>query len=504
MGNLSLSYKLFILFGFILTLSIIGSVVFITAAVSNRIRSQIELRGISLAKYLSSQAVEAYLQEDDLTLVSITAGLKRSNPGVISAIVVDDKNRIISHSDSILLKGKNFSFNNAKIYKVIVDSVTLNRAELYENSNGIVVKTPMLDRVRKKVVGYVYLTLSKKDVDDAIRNIIGLLFLAGTISIGFGLLVTMLFSRLLTRNIGILLEDLNIIGEGNLDHKPRIRSNDEIGHIARAVEDMSTKLKEVQQRLVETEKFKHEVELARRIQSVLLPRTTPKVKGFEFSTAYKPALLIGGDYYDFFRMMGGKLGFLVADVSGKGVAGSLVVVMFRSIIHTESSLSSSPKELILKAHENLLGEIPEDMYITSCIGSLKPENYTLTIASAGHNPPILYKHSSKKAIFLELEGAPLGLSIMSVEELDENLEEYTVSLEEGDVVVFYSDGITEATNLRNEQFGEDRFLRLVNDLCSSGYSAEEIKDGILANLQDFVKDTPQSDDITLVILKCVG
>ncbi len=502
--KIGISYKLFIPFAVILIVSISGAIIFITKSVSDRVRNQIELRGISLVKYLSSQAAEAYLQEDDLTLVSLTASLKRSNPGVISAVVVDNRDLIVSHSDSILLKGKKFNFKDSLKYKINCGSTTNSEISTCEYSKGMVFIAPMYDRIRKREIGKVYLTLSNNDINETIRNILLMLFITASITIIIGLGITMIFTKLLTRNIQVLVEDLNKIGEGNLDHKPRIRSSDEIGDIAEAVEKMASRLKEVQQKLVETEKFKHEVELARRIQSVLLPRTTPKVEGYEFAASYKPALLVGGDYYDFFRMMGGKLGFLVADVSGKGVAGSLVVVMFRSIIHTESALSISPRELLLKTHENLVGEIPDDMYITACVGALKPQDKTLTISSGGHNPPILYKSSVGKAMYMELEGVPLGLSIVEPSNLKNTLEERTINMEKGDVAVFYSDGVTEATNLAGEQFGEERFLELVNDLSKAGYSAGEIKEGILTSLKDFVKDTPQSDDITLVILKCTS
>lgn len=500
--GLGLSFKLFLIFGLILILAITGSFFIITNTVSEKVRRQIELRGISLAFFLSSQASEAYLQDDDLTLVSLTASLKRSNPGVISAVVTDENGRIVSHSDSILFRGKNYNLLLQKPYRTVFDSVSNLNAEIYEKERGIVFVSRMFDRIRNREMGKVFLTLSKRDIEEARRNIMFILGITALITIVLGLVATSLFTNLLTKNIGILLEDMRVIGEGNLDHKVRVFSNDEIGIIARAVENMAVKLKEVQDRLLETERFRHEVELARRIQSALLPRTIPRVGGFEIAVAFQPALLVGGDYYDFFRMREGKVGLLVADVSGKGVSGSLVVVMFRSVIHSESPIFSSPKELLLRAHENLAGEIPEDMYITTCMGALKGRN--LTLASAGHNPPILYKASMGKAIMLELSGVPLGLSVLSLDEVKENLEEYTIEFEKGDVLILYSDGIPEAENFRKEQFGEDRLLRLAEMLSKSGYSAEEIKNGILDAVRHFVGDTPQSDDITLLVMKCVG
>jgi sigma-B regulation protein RsbU (phosphoserine phosphatase) len=172
------------------------------------------------------------------------------------------------------------------------------------------------------------------------------------------------------------------------------------------------------------------------------------------------------------------------------------------VIHSESPIFSSPKELLLRAHESLIGEIPEDMYITTCMGAVKGRSITLT--SAGHNPPILYRASMGKAFMLEMKGVPLGLSVLSLEDVDENLEEYTLELERGDVLILYSDGITEAENFRKDQFGEDRLLKIAQSLAKSEYPAEKIKDGILEAVKDFVGGTPQSDDITLLVIKCVG
>jgi serine phosphatase RsbU (regulator of sigma subunit) len=502
MKGLGLSFKLFLIFGLILILAISGSFIIITNTVSQKVRNQIELRGISLAFFLSSQAVEAYLQEDDLTLVSLTASLKRSNPGVISAVVTDGNGKIVSHSDSILLRGKAYDLKVSRPYRTVFDSISNLKAEIYESERGIVFVSQMFDRIRKREIGKVFLTLSKRDIDEARRNILFILGATAFITIVLGLLATMLFTNLLTKNIGILLEDMRVIGEGNLEHKVRVSSNDEIGIIARAVENMAVKLKEVQDRLLETEKFRQEVELARRIQSALLPRVIPKLEGFEIAVTFQPALLVGGDYYDFFRMRDGKVGFLVADVSGKGVAGSLVVVMFRSVIHSESPIFSSPKELLLRVHESLMGEIPEDMYITTCMGAIKGRS--ITLASAGHNPPILYRASMGKAFMLEMKGVPLGLSVLSLEDVDKNLEEYPLELEKGDVLILYSDGITEAENFRKDQFGEDRLLKIAESLAKSEYPAEKIKGGILEAVKDFVGGTPQSDDITLLVIKCVG
>ena len=500
-----LSLKFFALFTLLLVIVIAVSTLVITRTVSIKIREQVEWRGISLAKFLASQAAEALLQEDDLTLVSITTGLKRSNPGVLKAVVVDNRGILVSHSDSILLKDKPYKVRGIKVYKEIRDKLANKPivVKLFESGSAIGVELPMIDRIRGKKLGRVYIFLSRKAIDEAAKSTRSFLALIGLLAVLGGAVISWFFSRMITRNIEVLLEDLDEIGKGNLEHEVRVRSNDEIGLIADAIRAMTVQLKQAQEKLIESERLKHEVEVARRIQSILLPRSMPRMPGYEFSAAYHPALVVGGDYYDYFRMLGGQWGFLVADVSGKGVGGSLVMVMFRTIIHSEAPISSSAKDLILKAHENIVGEIPDDMYITTGIASLHPASGSVSLASAGHNPPLYYSARTGEATYIELEGAPVGLSMLAREVLEEVLEERTVELESGDVIMLYSDGITEATNLKGEQFGEERLKREFLALASRGATAEEIKDALLDRLSEFTKGAPQSDDITLLIIRRV-
>ncbi|NPB04098.1 MAG: SpoIIE family protein phosphatase [Thermotogae bacterium] len=500
-----LSFKFFLLFGAVLILVVGISTFFVSRIVTSTIKEQIEWRGISLAKFLASQAAEALPQEDDLTLVSVTTGLKRSNPGVLKAVVVDNRGILVSHSDSIRLKDKPYSIRNIRVYRTIKDKLGNRKItiKLFESGKAIGVELPMIDRIRGDRIGRVYVFLSREVIDEAARRSSSVLLIVGLLAVVGGLLASLIFSRMITRNIEILLQDLKEIGRGNLEHEVRVRSRDEIGVIADAIRSMTRQLKQAQEKLIESEKLKHEVEVARRIQSILLPKSMPHMPGYEFAAAYHPALVVGGDYYDYFRMLGGQWGFLVADVSGKGVGGSLVMVMFRTIIHSEAPISSSPKELVLKAHENIAGEIPDDMYITVGIAALRPATGTLSLVSAGHTPPLYYSTRAQKAFYLELEGAPVGLSLLDRSVLEEILEERRINMEEGDTLLLYSDGITEATNLSGEQFGEERLKNAFSKLVSSGKSAEEIKDGILDALHSFTKGAPQSDDITLLLIRKV-
>ncbi len=502
-AKVPLSLKFFGLFTLLLVVVIVVSTLVITRTVSIKIREQVEWRGISLAKFLASQAAEALLQEDDLTLVSITTGLKRSNPGVLKAVVVDNRGILVSHSDSILLKDKPYKVKNIKVYKEIKDKLANKPIiiKLFESGAAIGVELPMIDRIRGKRLGKVYIFLSKDAINEAAESTRKFLALIGLLAIIGGAAISWVFSRMITRNIQVLIEDLEEIGKGNLDHEVRVRSNDEIGLIADAIRNMTRQLKQAQEKLIESERLKHEVEVARRIQSILLPRSMPRMPGYEFTAAYHPALVVGGDYYDYFRMLGGQWGFLVADVSGKGVGGSLVMVMFRTIIHSEAPISSSPKELLLKAHESIVGEIPDDMYITCGIAALHPTKGEVLLTSAGHNPPLYYSAARDKAVFLELEGAPVGLSMLDRDVLEEVLEERSINMDAGDVIMLYSDGITEAVNLNGEQFGEKRLKDLFYSVASKGASAEEIKDAILDSISAFTRGAPQSDDITLLIIR---
>ncbi len=486
---------------FFVIIVIASLVLYFTQRQINLLKEEVERNGAALAVSLAAAAAEPYAIDEDLTLVMLSANVREANPHVVYCTITDTNEIIKVHPDSTELWGKPFAYakklrklreiNAGAGYKVILSLGPLG----YDIKAPIVAEDPKTGH--KRVLGYVHLGLSRAVIQKAIREAYqGILYVA-ILFTAIGIIGVFVLTGFIVRDLKRLAEDIAEIGKGNLDHPVQVRSRDEVGMIAFAVRRMAQNLKEAQEKLLETERFKHEVEIAQRIQSILLPRSLPQIPGYQVSGFYRAARLVGGDYYDFVRMAGGRWGFILADVAGKGVGASLIMVMTRTLVNVEAPFTEDPKELLTTLHNELAGEIPEDMFVTALVGVLQPKEGNLRLASAGHNPPVFYRDG--KAILLELEGAVLGLPLLTPQQYAEAMEVKELLLKPGDLLVAYTDGVTEAVNAQGEQFGEERLLKVVEEAGAG--SAEGVKHAILDALEEFTRGAEQSDDITLLIIK---
>ena len=241
-----------------------------------------------------------------------------------------------------------------------------------------------------------------------------------------------------------------------------------------------------------------EMEHARRIQFSLLPKTPPSIPGLDIWGICQPAAHVGGDFYDFITHPDQTLTFFVGDVSGMSVPAALLMTMARAILRAEvdSQLDPTPESILQNANKKLLADFIEaGMFVTAFIGQYDPHSRELVYANAGHSP-VIFCPASEKARLLEADGTALGV-------LQESLSRnHYLCLSKGDVLVTATDGLNEARNSRCEYFGVDRLLNRVQGLASR--SAMEISDTLLGVIQDFCGTEPQTDDQTVVVLRCTG
>ena len=243
--------------------------------------------------------------------------------------------------------------------------------------------------------------------------------------------------------------------------------------------------------LRERERFEHELRVAQRIQQALLPKELPVLDGWEIVPYYQPAREVGGDFYDFLTLSDGRVGAIIGDVSGKGIAAALVMANTQSVLRAVSQGSATPGELLAQVNEVLFAYIPSNMFVTCFCGVLEPESGRFTYANAGHNPPL--RQHGDKAIDLRATGMPLGLMPGM------SYEEKTTSLLPGDRVLFYSDGLIEAHNQEHEMLGSPRLKDL---LTGNTPGAKQLTALLLAELGRFTGEQwEQEDDITLVTLQ---
>ncbi len=296
-----------------------------------------------------------------------------------------------------------------------------------------------------------------------------------------------------------LAEWVRLADHGEMGDEMDIDSSTEIGEIAQAFSEITSKFRESQKSLADQERLQKEMQVAQEIQQTLLPREFPELDGYELASHYEAAREVGGDYYDFVEVDKDTLGVVVADVSGKGVPGSLVMTMIRQALRTEARGVKDAAEVLARVNKTVIDDMKRGMFVTLFYVIIDSKRRRLNYASAGHNPMILYRPSSKKTYYLNPRGFPVGIRLPDDELFRKSIESDTIQLAEDDILFIYTDGITEAMNAQRDLFGEERLLKIIreNGVLRVKPFVEKIKDEILS----FTAGEMQSDDITLVAIK---
>ncbi len=348
-------------------------------------------------------------------------------------------------------------------------------------------------------MGTFHLGVYKDAVEDAIEDTrLSTSFLLLAI-FATGILLIMGLVQVFVRPIQLLTDGVRAIGDGNMDGKLDVRGPAEIGAIAGVFNEITEKFKKARDSILEQEKMQKEIEVAKQIQQSLLPRRRPEISGYDIFPLYQAAAEVGGDYYDFVQVDDDTIGVVVADVSGKGVPGSLVMTMIRTALRMEARGNRNASDVMAKMNAFVTDDMKKGMFVTMFYVILDSKNRVISYASAGHNPMILYRHETRETFFLNPRGFPVGISLP-----DETLFRRSISLEKvrlkkDDMLVIYTDGVTEAMNEKREQYGEDRLVQMVKDhgqLSPSDFIAK--LDG---DIKGFTAGYPQSDDITVVAIK---
>ena len=247
----------------------------------------------------------------------------------------------------------------------------------------------------------------------------------------------------------------------------------------------------------ERERLKKELEIAAKVQLSLLPKEEPKIPGYEISAISIPAIEAGGDYFDFVKLSGSKLGIAIGDVSGKGVGAAIYMTLTKGILQAHAEEDVSPKNVLGKVNRLLYKTIEKNSFVSMFYAILDTSNNHIIYSRAGHNPGILCSESGGKTKLLFSKGMALGLEEGSV--FSSTLLEEEIVLNNGDIFVLYTDGFTEAMNERHELYGEERLIKLIEN--NRNISSKDLLNLILKEVKKFVDNYPQHDDMTLVILK---
>ena len=417
--------------------------------------------------------------------------------GQISRISIEDSTGFIVYSSNPYEIGLE-EFKRPRGYEKVKGDVF--RYHQTDGETFYEFESPIFIKESKAYYGKAHILFSAQDVEQQIsykRNAdmqLALIIL-GMSYAGVALLIYLVLNPF--RKLSDWVQNLG--GDGDIEDDVDIDASTEIGEIARAFSDITHKFRDSQKNLADQERLHKEMQVAQEIQQTLLPMEFPELEGYQISAFYEAAKEVGGDYYDFVEVDKDTLGIAVADVSGKGVPGSLVMTMIRTALRTEARGLSDAAEVLARVNDFVANDIKKGMFVTVFYLIIDSKKRRLNYASAGHNPMILYRGSTKQTYYLNPKGFPIGVQLPQKDYFRNYIKSDTIQLAKDDILLLYTDGITEAMNSNRDQYGEGRLQQVLHDHghLATNQFVERLKDSIYS----FTEGAPQYDDITLVSIK---
>ena len=268
---------------------------------------------------------------------------------------------------------------------------------------------------------------------------------------------------------------------------------------ARPIEVSVDYVPDYMKRIYARERLQRELEIARHVQLYFLPRENPEIANLDIETFCVPAREVGGDYFDFVRFSDTRLGVVIGDVSGKGIPAAFYMTLAKGLFQALAYSHASPKEVLINMNRLFYQNAERGIFISVIYSIFDLEKMTLTTARAGHNPMILQRAANGATE--ELYPAGIALGFDKGEVFQSQIEEVVLKIQSGDIFLIYTDGLNEAQNAEQKEFGETRIMKILEEYSSD--SAKDILKRLNKEIQAFAGDTDQHDDMTAVLIKAV-
>ena len=250
---------------------------------------------------------------------------------------------------------------------------------------------------------------------------------------------------------------------------------------------------QLQQEAIEKKRLSHELDLARKMQLDILPKSIPKIPGLDIARFFQPADSVSGDYYDFYLLPDNRLLVLLADVSGHGPSAALMMTMLKGVFHSIIKNYSDAAQT-LKSMNMILNDIlPEEIFVTCQLFEIDATHKTAIFANAGHHPILIFRGTSESCEQIELKSCALNI----MDNFDYQMKE--IDLRSNDVLILYTDGLNEAINRDNEMFGTSRIKNSINDAASE--KSDTLINNIKTNLDNFTGAVTYQDDLAVIVIK---
>jgi serine phosphatase RsbU (regulator of sigma subunit) len=337
----------------------------------------------------------------------------------------------------------------------------------------------------------------------------GLFFVGGLFLViqSVAFVMGFVLARSITGSVHALFEGTERVRAGDFTHTIPVQRRDQLGELAESFNTMTASIVTLLQEREEKQRMEQELAVARRIQMSLLPQAPLRLPGLIVAGHCEPAREVGGDYYDFLPLGPTRAGVLVADVAGKGTSAALYMAELKGVIHSLSRTAGSPRDLLIEANRIIGPHLDDRSFITMTYAVVDSEARTFTCARAGHCPLVHVRGAGggadgPRASVVAPSGMVLGLKVDDGTMFAHVLEEVTLPLGDDDVLVLFTDGISEAMNPEGECFGEGRLVEAIEML--DGADVDELREAILGEIARFASGAPQHDDMTMLVLKVGG
>jgi len=310
-----------------------------------------------------------------------------------------------------------------------------------------------------------------------------------------GALVAWVIGTSVSHPLALIVEDIAQIARGNLRHRTRVRAGGEVMQLARSIDRMAADLEEAREAAFEQDRRERELSLASDVREALLPQAMPRLAGHELAARHVNSPTPGGDFHDFLEYPDGRVGFLVCDVSGRGVPGAMIGAVARSYLRAELMHHEDVAVAFARANRALARDLRRGMFVSAMFVLVDPREGVATVACAGHKLPLVrYTGADRKIRVVHPEGIALGLDKGPV--FERALKPVKVPLEPGDRLLSATTGAPGAKNADGVELGEKEFFKLV--LQHSARSTEAMLDGVLAGIEAHADGTPLPTDLSIV------
>lgn len=446
---------------------------------------------------LTNVAREGILNSDELLLLSVVSKTME-NRDIRYSIVLDPQNRVVAHSDLEQMGNvleDEFTIKASSSESALIDPAFDEEElfELYDLSSPVVFARKRIGTVR---IGYSTDSIFQT-IDELRRKSIFNTVIITLVTIVVGIIGAIFLATITIKPIKVLAKGVEIIGSGNLDHKIDVKARDEIGMLAIEFNRMTERLLEYQQQMEKKAKLDEQLEIARGIQQDLIPSTGIDTDRISIDGFYKAASGVGGDYYDFIEVGNGRYGLIMSDVAGKGIPASLMMIMIRSAFKSLiGSGVSDPGRVVTLMNSILAADISSDRFATLLFALFDMKKKTFRYTNAGYGPLMVYKKRKKQcSLVIPPEGSfPIGV-LSDVEYSEED----PIKLTAGDAIVFFTDGIYEARDEKEKEYGIERLSGIVPTFADKG--SKEMANLIVDDVLGFVGNAEQYDDMTLMVMK---